>query len=88
MSRDRINRLSRRVEALGQCASPKRRRVFKVVVDNHMKQDEEIARYRAEHGLTDNDDLLIARIVIPFEQRPGETATEAYQRELAGMANK
>jgi hypothetical protein len=38
MSRDRINRLSRRVEALAQCASPKRRRVFKVVVDNHMKQ--------------------------------------------------
>jgi hypothetical protein len=40
-----------------------------------------IARFCAEHGVTDSD-LLIAQILVPFETRPGETAKDAYEREL------
>ena len=39
----------------------------------------------AEHGVTDSD-LLIAQILVPFETRPGETAKDAYERELRAMA--
>ena len=48
-------------------------RVFTVLVRNHMRADEEVARFCAEHGVTDSD-LLIAQVVVPFETRPGETA--------------
>jgi hypothetical protein len=87
MSRNRIEQLSRRVEALEHRAENRQRRTFQMVVENHMEQDAEIARYRAKHGVTD-DDVLVARVVIPYGQRPGETAAAAYQRELAGMANR
>jgi hypothetical protein len=50
-----------------------------------MRADEEIARFCAEHGVTDSD-LLIAQILVPFEMRPGETAKDAYERELRAMA--
>jgi hypothetical protein len=50
-----------------------------------MRADEEIARFCAEHGVTDSD-LLIAQVVVPFEMRPGETAKDAYERELRAMA--
>jgi len=33
----------------------------------------ELARFCAEHGVTDSD-LLIAQILVPFETRPGEAA--------------
>ena len=49
---------------------------FTVLVRNHMRADEEIARFCAEHGVTDND-LLIAQVLVPFETRPGETAKGA-----------
>jgi hypothetical protein len=38
-----------------------------------MKHDEEVARYRAEHGLA-SDDFLLVRCFIPHERRAGETA--------------
>ena len=49
------------------------------------RTDEEIARFCAEHGVTDSD-LLIAQVLVPFETRPGETAKDAYERELRAMA--
>ena len=64
-----------------------RGRFFRVIVRNHMKQDEEVARFCAEHGVT-SDDTLWVRPIIPYECRPGETAGEAYQRELREMASK
>jgi len=51
---------------------------------NHMRTEEEIARFCAEHGVTDSD-LLIAQVLVPFETRPGETAKDAYERELRAM---
>jgi len=59
---------------------------FYGLVRNHMRTDEEIARFCAEHGVTDSD-LLIAQILVPFETRPGETAKDAYERELRAMAS-
>ena len=47
----------------------------------------EIARFCAEHGVTDSD-LLIAQILVPFETRPGETAKDAYEREVARHGEK
>jgi hypothetical protein len=64
-----------------------RGRFFRVIVRNHMKRDEEVARFRAEHGVT-SDDTLWVRCIVPYECRPGETAAEAYQRELREMASK
>ena len=52
-----------------------------------MRTEEEIARFRAEHGVTDSD-LLIAQVVVPFEIRPGETAKDAYERELRAKARR
>src|SRR5262252_1392144 len=84
MSRSQIDRLTRRIEAL-QAQQPPEQRIFTVLVRNHMRADEEIARFCAEHGVTDSD-LLIAQVVVPFETRPGETAKDAYERELRTMA--
>ena len=85
MSRSQIDRLTRRIEALQAQRKPPEQRVFTVLVRNHMRTDEEIARFCAEHGVTDSD-LLIAQVVVPFETRPGETAKDAYERELRAMA--
>jgi len=85
MSRSQIDRLTRRIEALQAQRKPPEQRVFTVLVTNHMRTDEEIARFCAEHGVTDSD-LLIAQILVPFETRPGETAKDAYERELRAMA--
>ena len=85
MSRSQINRLTRRIEALQALRKPPEQRIFTVLVRNHMRADEEIARFCAEHGVTDSD-LLIAQVVVPFETRPGETAKDAYERELRAMA--
>jgi hypothetical protein len=64
---------------------PPAQRVFSMRVENHMKHDEEVARYRAEHGLA-SDDFLLVRCFIPHERRAGETAKEAFERELREMA--
>ena len=85
MSRSQIDRLTRRIEALQAQRKPPEQRIFTVLVGNHMRTDEEIARFCAEHGVTDSD-LLIAEILVPFETRPGETAKDAYERELRHMA--
>src|SRR5262245_65431229 len=85
MSRSRIDRLTRKIETLEAQRKPPEQRSFIMVVKNHMRRDEEVARFCADHGVTDSD-LLIARILIPFETRPGETAKDAYERELRAMA--
>src|SRR5262249_55933053 len=85
MSRSQIDRLTRRIEALQAQRKPPEQRIFTVLVRNHMRTDEEIARFCAEHGVTDSD-LLIAQVLVPFETRPGETAKDAYERELRAMA--
>ena len=85
MSRNQIDQLTRRIDAIESRRMPKRaRRTFCMIVENHLKADDEMARFRADNGVAD-DDLLIARIIIPHEIRPGETASEAYQRELATL---
>jgi hypothetical protein len=66
-------------------SQPREQRSFMMVVKNHMRKDEEIARFCAQHGVTEHD-LLFVRTIVPFETRPGETAAEAYQRELRAMA--
>jgi hypothetical protein len=85
MSRSQIDRLTRRIEALEAQRKPPEQRVFTVLVKDHMRRNEEVARFCAEHGVT-NSDLVIVRVIIPFETRPGETAKEAYERELRAMA--
>src|SRR5262249_54147484 len=64
MSRSQIDRLTRRIEALQAQRKPPEQRIFTVLVRNHMRTDEELARFCAEHGVTDSD-LLIAQILVP-----------------------
>jgi hypothetical protein len=85
MSRSQIDRLTRRIEALEGERKSRAQRVFTVLVRNHMRRDEEVAQFRAEHGVT-GDDLLIAQVIVPFQTLAHETAAEAYQRELRDMA--
>jgi hypothetical protein len=85
MTRSHIDRLTRRIEALEAQRKPQAQRVFTVLIKNHMRRDEELAAFCAEHAVTNND-LLITQTLIPFETRPGETAREAYERELASIA--
>jgi hypothetical protein len=85
MSRSQIDRLTRRIEALEGERKSRAQRVFTVLVRNHMRRDEEVARFRAEHGVT-GDDLLIAQVIVPFQTLAHETAAAAYQRELRDMA--
>jgi hypothetical protein len=66
---------------------PREQRSFMMVVKNHMRKDEEISRFCAENGVTEHDQLIVTTLV-PFETRPGETAKEAYERELRTMARK
>jgi hypothetical protein len=80
MSRSQIDRLTRRIEALEGERKSRAQRVFTVLVRNHMRRDEEVARFRAEHGVT-GDDLLIAQVIVPFQTLAHETAAAAYQRE-------
>jgi hypothetical protein len=47
--------------------------------------DKEVARFRKENALSDND-YLIVRVIVPHEIQPGETAGDASQRELASVA--
>src|SRR5262249_49215333 len=63
MSRSQIDRLTGRIEALQAQRKPPEQRIFTVLVRNHMRADEEIARFCAEHGVTDSD-LLIAQVVV------------------------
>ena len=65
--------------------TPSSRRFFNTSRYLNAQGNEEIARFCAEHGVTDSD-LLIAEILVPFETRPGETAKDAYERELRHMA--
>ena len=44
MSRSQIDRLTRRIEALQAQRKPPEQRIFTVLVRNHMRTDEEIAR--------------------------------------------
>jgi hypothetical protein len=55
MSRSQIDRLTRRIEALQTQRKPLAQRIFTVLVRNHMRTAEEIARFCAEHGVTDSD---------------------------------
>jgi hypothetical protein len=87
VSRNQIDRLTRRVDALEAQRKPRAQRVFTVLVENHMKRDQHLARFCAENGVTEHD-LLIVTTLVPFETRPGETAKEAYERELRTMARK
>jgi hypothetical protein len=87
MSRSQIDRLTRRIEALVAQRKPPEQRTFMMVVRNHMRKNEEIARFCAQHDVRGSD-LLIVRTLIPFETRPGESAKEAYERELRAMAGK
>jgi hypothetical protein len=84
MSR-KIDQLSRRIEAVEAQRKPRTQRVFTVLVENHMRRDEEVARFCAEHGVG-KDDLVLVQILVPYEQRSGETAKQAYERELREMA--
>jgi hypothetical protein len=77
-TRHLIERLSGRTDALVERLRPPGR-TFVVYVRNHLNEDEEIAAFRKEHGVTDND-MLIVVVFIPYKRRPGETA--AYEREL------
>jgi|SRR5262245_27990597 len=87
MSRNVIDRLTRRVEAVEAQRKARAQRFFRMVVRDHRRRDEEVARFRAEHGVT-SDDILWVRCIVPYGCRPGETAAEAYQRELREMASK
>ena len=85
MSRTDINRLLRRFDALESKLAPQRAsRTFTTTVENHTVADDEVARFCAENGVAEGD-LLIARVMVPHEIWPGETVSEAYQRELAAM---
>ena len=88
MSRNVIDRLMRRVDALEAERKPQaEQRVFSMIVENHMKADAEIARFHADNGVTEAD-LVIAWVIIPHERRSGETAQEARERELRGGYGK
>src|SRR5262245_20930804 len=86
MSRNVIDRLTRRVEAVEAQRKARAQRFFRVVVRDHRRRDEEVARFPAEHGVA-ADDFLLVRVLIPFERRPGETAKDAYERELREMVD-
>src|SRR5262244_1662267 len=58
MSRSQIDRLTGRIEALQAQRKPPEQRIFTVLVRNHMRTDEEIARFCAEHGVTDSDHAI------------------------------
>jgi hypothetical protein len=79
-TRHLIQRLSERTDALVERLRPPAR-TFVVYVRSHLNEDEEIAAFRKQHAVTDND-MLIVVVYIPYERRPGETAREAYEREL------
>jgi hypothetical protein len=79
-SRQLIDRLSERTEALIARLRPPGQ-IFQMEVENHISADAEIAVFCKQHGVTDND-MVIARIIIPYKKRSGETAREAYEREL------
>jgi hypothetical protein len=85
MSRSEIDRLTRRIEALEAQRKFRRQRVFTILIENHMKRDQELARFRAEHGVSESD-VVTVQTLIPYEQRAGETAKESYERELASIA--
>jgi hypothetical protein len=70
---------------LGTSSLPSMRHSVRFLRVSCFRRAEEIARFCAEHGVTDSD-LLIAQILVPFETRPGETAKDAYERELRAMA--
>jgi hypothetical protein len=81
---NRIERLERK-HALGERPWP--RRALALVVEDHRQAKAEIERFCAEHGVSD-EDLLCVRVIVPFEQRPGETAREAYEREMREIATR
>ena len=69
MSRNQIDRLTRRIDAMESRRMPKRTpRTFRMIVENHLNADDEIARFRADNGVTD-DDLLVARVIVPTANR-------------------
>jgi hypothetical protein len=67
MSRSQIDRLTRRIEALQAQRKPPEQRIFTVLVRNHMRTDEELARFCAEHGVTEGRaDMLCPTFVSGF----------------------
>jgi hypothetical protein len=79
-TRHLIERLSERTDAVVERLRPPGR-IFIMHAQNHLTVDEEAAKFREERGLTDRD-FLIVRCSIPNATRPGETARDAYWREL------
>jgi hypothetical protein len=58
-----------------------------MIVENHMNADAEIKAFVERNGTT-KEDLIIAVAFVPHERRPGETAKQAYERELASMPKR
>jgi hypothetical protein len=85
-TRQTINRICARIDELAERITPPRR-IFSMIVENHMNADVEIKAFAERNGATD-DDLIIAVAFVPHERRPGETAKEAYERELASMPKR
>ena len=66
MSLDRIRRLERRIEAVRQARPKPQQRVFRIVVDGDTEAVQAaLAQLRAEQGATDDDLIIVRRIVHP-----------------------
>ena len=78
MNRAMDSRL-RKLESVAPPARPAR--TFRMIIDSGSDREAEIARFRTENGVMD-EDLLIVRVIVPYEQRANETAVEAYEREM------
>ena len=69
----------RKLESVAHPTGPAR--CFRVIIDGNSDREAEIARFKAENGVTDEDSLIV-RLIVPFQQRANETAAEAYEREM------
>jgi hypothetical protein len=63
-TRQTINRICARIDELAERISPPRR-IFSVIVENHMNADAEIKAFAERVGTT-NDDLIIAVAFVPM----------------------
>jgi hypothetical protein len=61
-TRHTIDRLSSRTEALVERLRPPSRR-FSMRIENHRNTEAELAAFRKEHGVTENDILFVQRII-------------------------
>jgi hypothetical protein len=72
-TRQTINRICARIDELAERISPPRR-IFSVIVENHMNADAEIKAFAERVGTT-NDDLIIAVAFVPHGRQPGDPAS-------------